>query len=714
MHGLLDSVIESVSQDDGVEEANIEPNVAYSLFNESGQLGHGLRVSVEGIKIKTIRIEIGASERIQPSIPALKIDVHTEGEMKVKFGNVSLATVKIRGDHLHFESGLILDANGTFSAKTWIEEEDILDADLDLSWEAMLSLAGPAVLALGAAGLVEYIESEINDKIRRGFSSVLTGVMTQVPRVIAVILGGAFTFRSLRLAGNDILFEYIAPLESEPKQSEKYIGIIGRSAMQLGPGTWHITPRTLGDTWDVQNLHKIDHIVVVMMENRSFDHVLGYRAQLPNVQGCDGLTTDLTSFLESEGFPIRKLNQSGITPNELDLRTRFPAHVGHALEDVTQQLSVRITSTSGRIINSPKGFVDNFAQTAARYEDLTKEDVLGFYEGNDLPFFKFLAENYSYCEKYYCSHAGPTLPNRMFSLTGDLQYDRTGEAILDNNNRDNFSLSRATTIYDLLTRKRVGWRVYESFPSVTMLRMFARYATDNTNIVPFFRFQQDVVQGVLPALAIVEPAMHHAPPNDDHPDADMYRGQLFLKNVYDTLRSNEALWLKTMLVITYDEHGGFYDHAVPPMAEVRTRPMVVQVPGGSGAGGGHFTPSTLATHYGLRVPTFVVSPWSPVGKGPDLVLDHCSILKTIMARFCSESKPFLSDRVNASQSFNAYLSEAQPRMDVPVSPTMRPLPFAQASGERSIETEPISRKQMRSGNVDYHVLTGMLARMLGR
>lgn len=167
--------------------------------------------------------------------------------------------------------------------------------------------------------------------------------------------------------------------------------------------------------------------------------------------------------------------------------------------------------------------------------------MIGYYEANDLPFFEFLAENYAYCERFFCSHPGPTLPNRMFSLTGNLQYDRTGEAILDNNNRDNFSLSRALTIFDLLTKKQVGWRIYESFPSVTMARMFARYATDNTNIVPISRLQRDVDQGNLPAVTIIDPAMHQYPQNDDHPDADMYRGQLFLKNIYNTLRSNESL-----------------------------------------------------------------------------------------------------------------------------------------------------------------------------
>ena len=120
------------------------------------------------------------------------------------------------------------------------------------------------------------------------------------------------------------------------------------------------------------------------------------------------------------------------------------------------------------------------------------------------------------------------------------------------------------------------------------------------------------------------------------------------------------------------------------------------------------------TCYGVRVPTFVVSPYAPAGMGPNKVLDHCSILKTIVARFCSQHRPFVSDRVEWSHSFNFYLSEPEPRMNVPASPPMQPLPVAAMAGAPTIDTSPLSRRQMRAGNVDYHDLTGMLARMLGR
>jgi hypothetical protein len=120
--------------------------------------------------------------------------------------------------------------------------------------------------------------------------------------------------------------------------------------------------------------------------------------------------------------------------------------------------------------------------------------------------------------------------------------------------------------------------------------------------------------------------------------------------------------------------------------------------------------SALLTGYGLRVPTFVVSPWTPAGKGPDIVLDHCSILKTILARFCGDTRPFLSDRVDASLTFDAYLSAPAPRLDVPPPPPLAALP-AETSAT-GIDTGPVSREQLSRDDVEFDDLTGLFARVL--
>lgn len=128
-------------------------------------------------------------------------------------------------------------------------------------------------------------------------------------------------------------------------------------------------------------------------------------------------------------------------------------------------------------------------------------------------------------------------------------------------------------------------------------------------------------------------------------------------------------------------------------------------------------PTLLTIPYGVRVPTFVVSPWTARGKGPSLTLDHCSILKTVLARFGGGSQPFLSDRLHASQSFEAFLTEPSPRMDVPPPRELGDLPIDArriVPGASQIVTPPLSRKRMRDGDVDFHDVLGRLARMLGR
>jgi phospholipase C len=196
----------------------------------------------------------------------------------------------------------------------------------------------------------------------------------------------------------------------------------------------------------------------------------------------------------------------------------------------------------------------------------------------------------------------------------------------------------------------------------------------------------------------------------------MLYGQMFIKRIHDTLRSNPALWLKTLLIITYDEHGGFYDHVIPPTAEIRALSSTTSAVAAMNAlATGASAKAPITIPYGVRVPTLVVSPWVPAGKGPDITLDHCSILKTILARFCGASKPFLSDRVNASLTFNAFLTQSQPRLgEIPPSPTIPTLPDVSPALRSLIVTKPVSRRALQDGDADFHELSGMVARMLGR
>jgi len=597
------------------------------------------------------------------------------------------------------------------------------DIDISGAVEAALLATFGFLGLLTGFSVTEFVEDKINKAFVAGLRDLFSNP-TLAPSILMTVFGAHLTYKPFRFEGGDLVFDHIAPIEPEPQPTPDYQGAIGRSFNQLMPGKVSFMPPKLPNTWTANNLSKIDHVVVVMMENRSYDHVLGYRARTDINDGADGLTDAMIKSIEAAPggpFNLRNLREASFPKNAVNLMTRLPKGVGHGLDDVTEQLSVRIAGPNNRQINSPKGFVDNFKpRLNSDPMGVVSDDVLGFYDEKDLLFYKYLAENYAYSDRFFCSHPGPTLPNRMYSLTGDLQHDRFGVPILENNHGDNFLLSRAPTIYDFLARKGVSFRVYESFPSATMLRMFARYATDTTNIVPIERLAADVKRGDLPAFTAIEPAMHHHPQNDDHPDADMHRGQIFVRDVYRILRSNAALWAKTLLIVTYDEHGGLYDHVVPPTADVLHTSSGLVV---DGTPDGPPTPGTgpsamLAVPYGVRVPTFVVSPFAMRGKGPSLVLDHCSILKTVLARFWGGAKPFLSDRVHVSHSFDSFLTEPAPRTVPDFDDTLlKPLPITVRSAPSrttQIITPPLSRKDMRKGSVDFHALSGRWARQLGR
>jgi phospholipase C len=776
MHNLIEGTLRGVEQDEGVSLVNdgFEPDVVYSLARIPDKQAFGTKLKVAGFKVESIDVVIGPGSKLGASVPAIKVTVGVSGKVKIKKGPATIADVEVPGNQIAIEIGIKLSEDGTPQFVTSVPDT-LFDGDVSPGAAAVLAATG--VLGLLGAALIERnvdntVEEDFNDPLVKTIRDTFADP-TLAPRILMTIFGAHLTYQRIGIENGAIVFDYIAPLEPDPRPTPGYHGAIGRSFTQSAPNV--ITfDKSLGDTWSAENLRaKIDHIVVVMMENRSYDHVLGYRARPPFNDGARSLSEKLIGAFASavDGpFKVRNMDRAGFARNSLQLMTRLPKGVGHEFADVKEQLSKQTTDPDGKKINSPRGFVDNFEpRTRLRpgetAHNVVPDDVLGFYDDKALPFFAYLAENYAYTDHYYCSHPGPTLPNRMYSLTGDLQHDRYGFPILDNNDGDNFLLSRAPTIYDLMIRRGKKFRVYESFPSVTMLRMFARYATDIENIVALgdkaANLKADVKRGRLPALTVVEPQMHAHPQDDDHPDADMHRGQIFLKNVYEALRSNTTVWERTLLIITYDEHGGLYDHIIPPIADVYTRsggriinpnvgasmpaatlvsasgasqPPPPPTPKRTGTGKFAFpakiSPKALSAlvnapqlmevplsiPYGVRVPTFVVSPWTKPGKGPDLTLDHCSILKTVLACFF-DGKPFLSDRVSASNSFDAFLTESVPRVVPPFKTELDDLDEKERkrlAENSAIITRPLSRAAMRAGPVDYHDLTGRLARQLGR
>jgi phospholipase C len=206
------------------------------------------------------------------------------------------------------------------------------------------------------------------------------------------------------------------------------------------------------------------------------------------------------------------------------------------------------------------------------------------------------------------------------------------------------------TIVDHLTDQGVSWHYYEH--GYCFLRLFERYTVDNKFIVdardPAKGFFAAARAGTLPAVSFIDPDFIDVPPgNDDHPPADIAAGQRLVAEIVRALIEG-PLWSKTLLIITYDEHGGFFDHVAPP-----------QAPAVSGV-----------DRYGPRVPAFVVSPWVDRGKATDIVFDHTSIIKTIARRFLSAHPPDLGERVAAANDVSMVLrpSAREDRPSIPLPP----------------------------------------------
>ena len=256
--------------------------------------------------------------------------------------------------------------------------------------------------------------------------------------------------------------------------------------------------------------------------------------------------------------------------------------------------------------------------------------------------------------------------------------------------------------------------MYESGPDVCMLRMYARYAFDDTNIRPIEEFLASARAGTLPSVSFIEPNYHIGKnTDDDHPPTDMAAGQHFVLTIFAALTANAAAWANTLFIVTYDEHGGLHDHHVPDLADRYLAPGKPPIDIG----------------YGVRVPAFIISPWVPAGVttrkiAPDVVFDHTSILKTIVNRFAPNDPAILSDRMAFANDLFPLLTLDKPRPPTlvampPDAPTSIPTAGETRAAARAMIAEareqnaPLRRGRNSFGsNVDWHEYMTRLALML--
>ena len=383
-----------------------------------------------------------------------------------------------------------------------------------------------------------------------------------------------------------------------------------RKASRGGPGGAICYGRAVMDELPPPNESGLEHIVVVTMENRSFDHFLGW---LPGANGKQaGLSYPDASNALHATYPLAPDYQG----------------CGHPDPDHSYQ--------GGRIE------YDNGACDGWLLDTANDEFCIGYYLQSDLPFLGGAAPAWTVLDNYFAPIMAPTYPNRIYQHAA--QTDRLDDSLLP--------ISTLPTIWDRLSDHLIPSKYYFSdFPFLALWG--TKYVGISALIDEFFA---DCAAGTLPGVSFVDPRLigeAEGLSNDDHPHADIRNGEAFLNAVYAAVTSSPN-WPNTVMVINFDEWGGFFDH-VPP--------AIAPIPPGDAALGSD-------GRRGFRVPTLVVSPWSPRGAISHELYDHTSILRMIEWRWNLRSLTIRDSSANNLANVLDFSNKnvTAPPFAVPVGP----------------------------------------------
>ncbi len=333
---------------------------------------------------------------------------------------------------------------------------------------------------------------------------------------------------------------------------------------------------------------QVKHIVVLMMENHSYDNHLGMLARA----GADGFT------LGADGKPTA---QNPYADGKIQHAFRMPTtcqlsgHPSQTWQDSHTQLA------SGQL----DGFVISGSGPVS----------MGYWEKADLPFYYSLASTFPIADRYFCSVLGQTFPNRRYLMAA------TSMGMINDSVPNPLDYPAGGTIFDRLHDAGITWKDYFSVSTLlTQLALFpellVKYAGNLSKIDEFF---EDAQAGTLPEFCLVEP--NYGADSEETPQ-NIALGELFASRIINAVMQGPG-WENTLLIWTYDEHGGYYDHVVPPAAI----PPDDIPPDTSG-------PAYTGFHqYGFRVPAAVVSPWSRPNYVSHEVFDHTSICALVEAKW---------------------------------------------------------------------------------
>jgi phospholipase C len=380
-------------------------------------------------------------------------------------------------------------------------------------------------------------------------------------------------------------------------------------------------------------LDALKHIVVLMMENRSFDHMLG---SVPGIGGID----------DAEAYSNADTTGALVQPQALaEFQSQLQPDPDHHFPAVDLQIFGGDPNRRANMQGFVKSYYNQQQNVAHSHE------ILYYFKQSDLPVLTTLATEFAVFNRWFASIPGPTICNRAFAHYGT-SFGRVDMNLLYIN-------EPFKSIYDRLvgTPPHTSKLYYYDTASSTM---------EITNLLQhqpevfgtFDQFQKDCETGNLPDYSFVEPnySDHDSDTgeevaNDQHPDHNVQAGEAFIALVYNAIKGNAALWASTALLIVYDEHGGIFDHVIPPLC---TPDQFTATANDTGTG----QPFAF-DRLGVRVPAILVSPWIPKGTIVSRVFDHASIPATVTKFFLGDYSP----RSPRETSADVFIEPQGPAVD---------------------------------------------------
>ena len=413
------------------------------------------------------------------------------------------------------------------------------------------------------------------------------------------------------------------------------------------------------------SLSNIEHVVIFINENRSFDSYFGtYRAvkgfhnKAPLLNDGSGKSIFYQPFPGAAGEPYGG--------HLLPFRFDTEHEEGDCVNDIAHDWK-----TMHECWNN--GALDRFLEAHLQANPQDGHNTMGYYTRQDLPFFHALADAFTICDRYFCSVIGQTDPNRLFSMSATVDLDATSGPSLETQvaNRDQyFGTFTWRTYPEQLEDAGISWKVYSTPDGDAgdgVLHYFKAYEENPQLAAKAFapqfpsEFLLDCATGSLPQVSWILASLV----DSEHPPAPVTYGEVALSEALNALVSNQSLWEKTALFFTYDENGGFFDHVPPPVPPVGTPgEFFNNLPDESI--GGPKGPIGL----GFRVPMLVISPYTRGGLVCGHAFDHTSTLRFLERRF-GPTVPNLSKwrRKHTGDLTQAFNFAAAANPSVPALPT---------------------------------------------